>query len=188
MRPTSSSVGSGLRFRAGLGRRRVAAFANGRKGRAPETAYGCARGTKLWSANPMSGSGMKQGRQARGGTKRQEVEKTWRRRQSGEASPPTRPLPRAGRRCRGTNVKGGSRTVASSLRRRAGPAARSLGALCRRAEAHERSTRLFYDRRGIPRVRTPRSPACRPRARREHLTDVGASISGSDTLKGAATP
>jgi hypothetical protein len=37
----------------------------------------------------MSGSGMKQGQQARGGRTRQEVEKTWRRRRSGEANPAT---------------------------------------------------------------------------------------------------
>jgi hypothetical protein len=37
--------------------------------------------------NPMSGSGTKQGRQIRCGPKRQEVEKTWRRRRSGEANP-----------------------------------------------------------------------------------------------------
>jgi hypothetical protein len=36
--------------------------------------------------NPMSGCGMKQGHQARGGSRRQEVEKTWRRRRFGEAS------------------------------------------------------------------------------------------------------
>jgi hypothetical protein len=31
------------------------------------TAHGCTRGEKLWRANPMSASGMKQGQQARGG-------------------------------------------------------------------------------------------------------------------------
>jgi hypothetical protein len=46
------------------------------RGTAPETAYGCAGGTKLWRVNPMSGFGMKQGRSVRGGSKRQEVEKT----------------------------------------------------------------------------------------------------------------
>jgi hypothetical protein len=44
--------------------------------RALETAYGFARGRKLWRANPMGGTGMKQGREARGGRRRQEVEKT----------------------------------------------------------------------------------------------------------------
>jgi hypothetical protein len=40
---------------------------NVKKAQAPETANGCTRGGKLWRANPMSGSGMKQGQQARGG-------------------------------------------------------------------------------------------------------------------------
>jgi hypothetical protein len=40
---------------------------NVRKAQTPETANGCTRGGKLWRANPMSGSGMKQGQQARGG-------------------------------------------------------------------------------------------------------------------------
>jgi hypothetical protein len=49
---------------------------NGKRGAALEMAYGCARGAKLWRANPRSGTGMKQGRQAWGGGKRQEVAKT----------------------------------------------------------------------------------------------------------------
>jgi hypothetical protein len=51
---------------------------------------------------------MKQGRQARGGRRRQEVAKACRRRRPGEASPSMMPLPRAGRRCRGRNLKGGA--------------------------------------------------------------------------------
>jgi hypothetical protein len=56
----------------------------------------------------MSGSGMKQGRQALGGAKRQEAEKAWRRMQSGLGSPPIKPLSGAGKRCRGRNLKGGA--------------------------------------------------------------------------------
>jgi hypothetical protein len=40
---------------------------NVKRAAALETANGCARGAKLWRANPKSGSGMKQGQQARGG-------------------------------------------------------------------------------------------------------------------------
>jgi len=40
---------------------------NGVRGAASETTNGCARGTRLWRVNPMSGSGMKQGRHAWGG-------------------------------------------------------------------------------------------------------------------------
>jgi hypothetical protein len=46
------------------------------RGAASETAYGCVRGESSEGYNPMSGSGMKQGQQARGGAKRREVEKT----------------------------------------------------------------------------------------------------------------
>jgi hypothetical protein len=50
---------------------------NDKRGAAPETAYGSSEGNKaLKGHNPMSGSGMKQGQQARGGSKRREVEKT----------------------------------------------------------------------------------------------------------------
>jgi hypothetical protein len=86
------------------GRRRTA---GGEVGGAVQTTRGYRRRRRRTAAreeqgsegrNPMSGSGMKQGRQARGGSKRQEVEKTWRRRRSGEANPATMPLLRAGRR------------------------------------------------------------------------------------------
>jgi hypothetical protein len=46
------------------------------RGAASGTAYGCAGGAMLWRANPKNGSGMKQGQQVQGGSKRQEVEKT----------------------------------------------------------------------------------------------------------------
>jgi len=60
---------------------------NGKRATVPETATACPRGTKLWRANPRSGSGMKEDRQALGGWKRQEVAKTWRRRRSGLDNP-----------------------------------------------------------------------------------------------------
>jgi hypothetical protein len=53
-----------LRCAPGIGRPR---HSNGKRGRASETAYGCAGGKSSGGCNPTSGSGMKQGRQARGG-------------------------------------------------------------------------------------------------------------------------
>jgi hypothetical protein len=40
---------------------------NDKRGTASETAYGCTKGKSSGGCNPTSGSGMKQGRQARGG-------------------------------------------------------------------------------------------------------------------------
>jgi hypothetical protein len=49
---------------------------NGMRGAASEMAYGYAEGGTLRRVNPKSGSGMKQGQQVWGGSKRHEVEKT----------------------------------------------------------------------------------------------------------------
>jgi hypothetical protein len=69
---------------------------------------------------------MKQGRQARGGSRRQEVEKTWRRRRSGEVNPATSSrCPEWGKRCRGVNLMGGV-GVSVTIRRR-GDNGRSAG-------------------------------------------------------------
>jgi hypothetical protein len=53
---------------------------------------------------------MKQGQQVRGGRRRQEVEKTCRRRpvERGKLGHFFAPLPRMGRRCRGENLTGGA--------------------------------------------------------------------------------
>jgi len=71
-----------LQFRVEFGVR-----TNSMRGSASGTAYGCTGGGKPWRENPMSGSGMKQGRQAWGGSRRQEVETTWRRKRLGVGSP-----------------------------------------------------------------------------------------------------
>jgi hypothetical protein len=77
---------------------------------------------------------MKQGQQARGGRKRQEVAKTWRRKpvEHGTLGQFVL-LPRAGKRCRGKNPTGGAGDPGCGFGRGRVVGRSSSGALCRRA-------------------------------------------------------
>jgi hypothetical protein len=114
---------------------------NDKRATAPETAYGCTGGRKLRRENPMSGSGMKYGRQVWGGARRHEVEKTCRRMPIERGKPDHFCAAASG----GETLKGRKphgRMPPNSAngfgRARESDGSSVSGALCRRVEARER--------------------------------------------------
>jgi hypothetical protein len=160
-----------------------------------ETAYGCGRGRKLWRVNPKSGSGMEQGRSARGGSRRQEVEKTWRRRRTGKGEPGQHAASPGRETLKGTKPQGsGCRKCSAETR---APGFWETEASMQRLGAWAASEEEPKPRRGSREqqkcfsgawnVKTLKPNPRGRRARGERRTNDDASVFRLKTLQGTAT-
>lgn len=150
----------------------------------------CTRGTMLCRVNPMSGTGMKQGRQTRGGRRRQEVAKTWRRRRSGEASPTQEAAALCREYAEGEqNLKEGAEkrqyTFGCTVTRQLGLGMSLKGQISLREDSRKLDERPDESESSIA-VRSSK-----PTIERHgglDLTDTGPGSDGCETLEGARTP